>query len=70
MTVRVFLCVIPVQAGIQWLLRGARLDPGSALRAVRDDGAGSALRAVRDDGTGSALCAVREEGIQRGLIFG
>ena len=33
--------VIPGRAqrepGIQWYLRGARLDPGSALRAVRDD---------------------------------
>ena len=29
--------VIPAKAGIQWCLRGARLDPGSALRAVRDD---------------------------------
>ena len=40
---------------------GARLDPGSALRAVRDDYAGSALRAVRDDYTGSALRAVRDD---------
>ena len=36
-----FLGVIPGYAqrepGIQWYLRGARLDPGSALRAVRDD---------------------------------
>ena len=61
MTARVFLCVIPVQAGIQWLLRGVRLDPGSALRAVRDDGTGSALRAVRDDEAGSALRAVRDD---------
>ena len=29
--------VIPAEAGIPWHLRGARLDPGSALRAVRDD---------------------------------
>ena len=29
--------VIPAKAGIQWYLRGARLDFGSALRAVRDD---------------------------------
>ena len=34
---RPLFAVIPAQAGIQWLLRGARLDPGSALRAVRDD---------------------------------
>ena len=30
--------VIPAQAGIQGCMRGAHLDPGSALRAVRDDG--------------------------------
>ncbi len=58
---QVFLWVIPEKTGIQRLLRGPRLDPGSALRAVRDDGAGSALRAVRDDGTGSALHAVRDD---------
>ncbi len=29
--------VIPAQAGIQCLLCGARLDPGSVLRTVRDD---------------------------------
>ncbi len=31
------MAVIPAKAGIQWLVRGTRLDPGSALRAVRDD---------------------------------
>ena len=32
-----FFAVIPAQAGIQWPLRCVRLDPGSALCAVRDD---------------------------------
>ena len=46
------LAVIPGRAqrepGIQWHWRGARLDPGSALRAIRDDVTGRE-RAVRDD---------------------
>ena len=58
---QVFLWVIPEKAGIQRLLRGPRLDPGSALRAVRDDRAGSALRAVQDDKAGSTLRAVRDD---------
>ena len=36
-----FFAVIPkppqAEPGTQWYLRSARLDPGSALRAVRDD---------------------------------
>ena len=36
--------VIPAEAGIQWHLRGTRLDPGSALRAVRDDVSEGAYR--------------------------
>ena len=58
---QVFLWVIPEKTGIQRLLRGPRLDPGSALRAVRDDRAGSALRAVQDDKAGSTLRAVRDD---------
>ena len=46
------MSVIPAKAGIQWLLRNARLDPGSALRAVRDD-----------EGSGQP-CAIRN-GIRR-----
>ena len=34
---RVSLWVIPAKAGLRRLSRGTRLDPGSALRAVRDD---------------------------------
>ena len=68
--------VIPAQAGIQRLLRGARLDPGSALRAVLDDtmksdappfavipaqaGIQWLLRGARLD-PGSALRAVRDD---------
>ena len=33
----ILFAVIPAKAGIQWILRGICLDPGSALRAVRDD---------------------------------
>ena len=55
--------VIPAKAGIQWLLRGACLEAGSALRAVRDDNR-EKERAVRDDGAGAALHAVLEEGVQ------
>ena len=33
----ILFAVIPAEAGIQWHLRGAHLDPGSALRAVGDD---------------------------------
>ena len=38
------------EPGIQWHLRSARLDPGSALRAVRDDV--EKKGAVRDDKEG------------------
>ncbi len=61
--------VIPAEAWIQWLLRDARLDPGPALRAVRDDGAGSALRAGREDSRKKGRI-VREGGIRRGRILG
>ena len=44
--------------GIQWLLRGARLDPGSALRAVRDD---VPARRYAPSGMTSKLGAVRED---------
>ena len=43
----ILFAVIPAKAGIQRHLRGARLDPGSALRAVRDDV--KRRGAVRDD---------------------
>ena len=33
----ILFAVIPAKAGIQWCLRDACLDPGSALWAVRDD---------------------------------
>ena len=33
----ILFAVIPAEAGIQRILRGVCLDPGSALRAVRDD---------------------------------
>ena len=72
--------VIPAQAGIQWLLHSARLDPGSALRAVRDDamtsdappfavipaqaGIQCLLRGARLD-PGSALRAVRDDAMKR-----
>ena len=35
------------EPGIQWYLRDARLDPGSALRAVRDDVKRRRGRAIR-----------------------
>ena len=57
---QVFLWVIPAKAGIQRLLRGARLDPGSALRAVRDD-ISKQVRGVQDDGAGSTLRVVHED---------
>ena len=59
----ILFAVIPAEAGIQRIMRGVCLDPGSALRAVRDDvikkghrpggQAGWALRTGHDDALGT-----------------
>ncbi|MHB8569396.1 MAG: hypothetical protein ACYC97_04265, partial [Metallibacterium sp.] len=51
---RILFAVIPAQAGIQRILRGVCLDPGSALRAVRDDVTKKGCRPGRTGRPGAA----------------
>ena len=54
------MAVIPAKAGIQWLVRGTRLNPGSALWAVRDD-VEEEGRVIRDDVEERVLCAAWDD---------